>query len=420
MAQNDNIIACAVLCQTETKLFGMLVSVLVLFLIIWVLLYYQVRDVFAPWSITALIWIGVIGGYLAIDHGLYKVTDQFSIGILLWVPIYCASSYVMFRLTPSNQKSEWAVNGSIVRGLTILALLLTPYTVYKAVSFAVASGSGNLMYTMREQIIDKDSGFSLGPLAYFVHVIYTLLFVSADVKSKVNKLFFVFCMMLNLCFFFVVMSKLILFIGFLSTLYLFYIHKKVRIRTIVLLCVLFAALGILFTQIRTTSDGDSEATFTLMELLSMYILSPIVAFGYDVGNTSAYFGEETLRPLYHILHAFGLTHVEAGVVDRPYVYVPIPTNVYTMMDPFFNDFGFAGIAFFALVEGAVVGWIYKKAFTGQTIARGVYAYLVAVIALQFFDEQFFLGISNIIQMTLLIAICHIKFVWKPQSRKLFW
>lgn len=393
----------------------MLETIILIFVCLWALLYYKVRDIFAPWSMTLLIWVVIISGYLYIDHGLYKVTDQFGYAIFLWCMFFCFASFLTYKLTPSYEGPEWSVNVSMVKLFAIAAVFITPIALYKAISFAMESGELNIMYAMRVQVVDDDSGFSLGPLAYFEYVVYVLLFISADAKEKLNKKFFFFCMLINFIFFLVIMSKLILFIGFLSTLYLFYVHNRIKLRTIVILCIGFAAFGLLFTQFRSATDGETDSTFTLMELLGMYIFSPIVAFCYENPDVSQFWGYETFRPVYHILEVLGYNNHGEFEVLRPYVYLPIPTNVYTVMAPFFNDFGYEGVAFFGAFEGAVFAWVYKKASTGHTIARNLYAYFVVVIALQFFDEHFFSGFSKIVQMTILILLCHTKFTWKPKE-----
>ena len=392
----------------------MLETITLVFIGLWAILYSKVKDIFSPWSMTLLIWIVIILGYLYVDHGLYKVTDQFGISVFLWCIFFCASSYTVYQLTPSYTGPEWAINKGIVKFFALAAVFITPLALYKAIAFAMESGELNIMYAMRVQVVDDDSGFSLGPLAYFEYVVYVLLFISADMNGKLNKKFFIFCMTINFIFFLVIMSKLILFIGFLSTLYLFYVHGRVKLRSIVILCTMFAALGLIFTQMRSTTDGDTESTLTLMELVGMYIFSPIVAFCYENPAVSEFWGYETFRPFYHILEVLGYNNHGEFEVLRPYVYLPIPTNVYTVMAPFFNDFGYPGVAAFGALEGGIFAWVYKKASTGHTLARNLYAYFVVVIGLQFFDEHFFSGFSKIVQMSALILICHLQFSWKPR------
>ena len=104
------------------------------------------------------------------------------------------------------------------------------------------------------------------------------------------------------------MSKLVLFIGILSTLYLCYVHKRIKLRTIGITMIAFVIIALLFTQTRATSSGDTDDTFTFAELLAMYLLSPIPAFGLENPCSSPIWGYETFRPVYNILSGLGLYH----------------------------------------------------------------------------------------------------------------
>lgn len=88
---------------------------------------------------------------------------------------------------------------------------------------------------------------------------------------------------------------------------------------------------------------------------------------------------------------------------------PLPTNVYTVLFPYYKDFGFTGIALFALLEGGIIGALYKSSKTGNNIAKYLYAYIFTLLMMQFVDEQIFQGLSSIIQMSILLLICHTKF-----------
>lgn len=382
----------------------------------WTLLYYKVREIFAPWSIMLLVWAAAVSAYLYFDHGLYKTSDDFAPALLLWCSSFSIVGYIVYRLTPANTSPEWETNQTIVKFFTILALIITPIALYKAASFALSSGTENLMYTMRDQVIDKDSGFSLGPVGYFIHIVYTLLIVSADAEKHWNKRFFILCLGINLLFFFIIMSKTVLFLGIFSTLYLCYVHKRIKLRTIGITLISFVVITLLFTQLRSTSSGETDDTYTFAELLVIYLLSPISAFGLENPCSSPIWGYETFRPVYNILSGLGFYHGRMFDIIRQFVAVPIPTNVYTTLAPFYNDFGLQGVAVFGAIEGGIISFIYKKGSTGHTLARNLYAFLTAGIALQYYDEGFFVAISNILQMAIIIFIFHIKPVWKPDQK----
>lgn len=396
----------------------MLDIVLIGLIIGWFVLFYSVRDVFSPWSITLLVWAAVLFAYGHLDHDLYSTSRDFGYGVALWCSSFCTLGYITYRLTPANTSPEWSANYSIVRFFAAVSIIVTPFCLYKAASFAMLSGSENLMNTMRDQVVDQDSGFSLGPVAYLIHVIYAILIVSADEVRRWNKWFFLLCMGINLLFCIIMMSKLTFFIGLVSTLYLFYVHGRIKLRTIGLVALGFVFIGLFLTQVRATTDGDtdSESSLTMLELVLIYLLSPVPAFGLESACSSPVWGYETFRAVYSILEKLGLYHGPLYDLKRMFVWVPIPTNVYTGMSPFYNDFGLPGIAAMGAIEGIIIAYVYKKATTGHTLARNFYAYLTAVLALQYYDDEFFVSGQNVLQMVVFIFICHIKPVWKPGEK----
>jgi len=61
------------------------------------------------------------------------------------------------------------------------------------------------------------------------------------------------------------------------------------------------------------------------------------------------------------------------------------------------DFGYRGVAFFALVYGVLSGWIYRYARNGSGFAKCVYAFAVYVLVLQFYQENVMMSLVNVTQ-----------------------
>ena len=389
--------------------------IICVFALLWVWLYFRHRDIFSPWSVTLLVWVVVISCYCLIDHGLFKVTDQFGNCISIWVPCFCGSALLTYRLTPAYKGPAMRQNKQVIDILTILCVVLVPLALYKTFTFAMANGSPtDLLYNVRKQVIDKDEGFSLGPLAYFMYEVYILLLVFCDVE-KIDKKRFLLALALCMMFFVMTLSKQMFFRYAFSTMFILYARQKISLKPFIIFGALFLVLGLAFTGVRSVEEGHEEEAFTFMDLFGMYVVSPIIAFCDDMPCSAVHWGENTFRPFYHIAYALGLVSFEPTEMIQEFTYVGIPTNVYTMMSPYFKDFGYAGILVFSIIEGAFIGSIYKLSRTGHTVMRLFYAYFVFILAVQFFDELFFQGFSGTIQVIVLLYLCHMKFVFrKPQ------
>lgn len=389
---------------------------IILFAAMWGILFYTYREVFSPWSVTLLVWIAVMSAYAFTDHGLYPATSQFTEAISIWVPGFCLSSYAAFHLTPAYKGVRWKQNPDVIRLLFIFTAVIAPFAFYKALSFALSSGSpADLMFNLRDQAIN-DKGFSLGFLGYFVHVAYVLLLVNLDRRSIDRK---GLCLATILCliFFFTTLSKQVFFMIAVSLLYLLYVYKRITLKPFLYFGAAFLFLGILFTAVRSVNSG-SEETFTFMDLLVMYIVSPVSAFCYDSPESAAIWGENTFRGLYNIGNALGLTFKQPADLIQSFIYIPLPTNVYTMMSPYFKDFGYDGLLVFSVLEGAITGCIYKYAESGHNVVRLLYTYLLTMLILQYFDETFFMGMSRFLQIIVLVLLCYTKVTFGKEEKSI--
>ena len=122
----------------------------------------------------------------------------------------------------------------------------------------------------------------------------------------------------------------------------------------------------------------------------MYVLANPVAFGYLEQGVDTQVGSNTFFLLYYYLNRFGLGNFHIVDIGQEFVFVPIPTNLYTIMQPFFVDFGYSGVAFFAIVYGVMAGMAYGAYKQGGNIGKLIYTYMFYVLILQFGQEQIFL------------------------------
>ena len=89
---------------------------------------------------------------------------------------------------------------------------------------------------------------------------------------------------------------------------------------------------------------------------------------------------------------------------QEFVWVPIPTNVYTVFQPFFIDFGYKGVAFFSGVYGCLCGWLYRLYKNKNGIGCALYTYAVFALMLQFYQENFFHSLVFLLQFTFFVTL----------------
>lgn len=369
--------------------------------------YMPERQIFSPWNTTLIVWIIILSVYLLVHNELYPVSRQFVYGITIWVITFTLSSVGAFILFPSYKKEPWSVCEKNVDVITIIALVLVPLAVYKAVQHAVMLGSPEgLFYTLREQAIDPEEN-QLGLVKYFVYVINVLLIVEVS-RDKIRKWRLLLVILLCFLFFIATMGKMTLFMYLFTSLYILYEKRKISLKPIFYGSLFLVVLVPLMFFLRSGSDEETGVEL-VGNLLVIYTVTSIIAFGNLSPCSSTLWGESTLRFFYGVLNALGINVGTPPPIVQDFCNTPLPTNVYTVMSSYFKDFGYTGIFAFALIEGLLLGAIYKYSKTGNNLMMYLYAYIFTYLVTQFVDEQIFQGLSSIIQMVILILLCHVRF-----------
>jgi oligosaccharide repeat unit polymerase len=151
------------------------------------------------------------------------------------------------------------------------------------------------------------------------------------------------------------------------------------------------------------SDNSFES-MTFVDFFSIYILSPSVAFVKVTEDLSNQFGSHCFQYVYLFLNRWGIGDYEVNTRLQEFVWVPLPTNVFTIFQPFYEDFQYKGVAFFAFIYGILSGWIYRLFRNGSFIARCIYAYFVRFLIMQFYHEDLIMNIILFIQFVFFVSI----------------
>lgn len=149
------------------------------------------------------------------------------------------------------------------------------------------------------------------------------------------------------------------------------------------------------------SDGDSSS---IAYVFGTYIYSPIIAFGHLIDSGINWSGDYTLRFVHAIAFKSGLSGDEPVKTILDYAYVPTPTNVYTVMQPFYSDMGYYGVILGAIIYGVMLSAVYSMAKLGNLLMLAFYSILSIGIITEFFSETIITNISGNIKMLICMAI----------------
>ena len=365
----------------------------------------RLSNLFSPWALTIGIWALILGLYYLLDTDLYPITSQFYYCLIIWIPIFCISAFVTYIITPVNKitlvrKDSDSTSLLLFNILFIISLIITPLYVYKVMQIVMMFSSEDLMGNIRTLAI---YGEGVGFLGYS-NVLNQSLFVVAIWAYprvplwKIVVLAFA-CLLNSLA----IMEKGTIFFVFVCIMFVLFEKKVIRMRSIVLAGVTLVGFFYIFNLARASEGSDYQQNETLLDFFAMYALSPPVAFCQLQPEVTPQFGTNTFETIYLFLKRFGEDVVVKDKLQE-FVFVPISTNVYTLFQPFYIDFGHKGIALFATIYGFISGWLYRLHSASNGFGRCMYTYIVTVLVLQFYQENIFLSMVFVIQFTFFVYI----------------
>lgn len=361
---------------------------------------------FSPWAITIFIWFAVISLYYLLETKLYPITNQFYYCLAIWVPIFCLCSLFTYQMsadvkTENPRSYPFHVNMPLFRFFFILTLIITPLYLYRIYTILTMFSTEDLLNNARIlALFGEGQGF----LNYSNVINQSLFVVALWSRPRVAKWQIVVlglaCIMNSLA----IMEKGTLFFVAVCLIYVLSEKKIIRTRSIAVFGVILILVFYVFNLARAGEDSDYQKEETLLDFFAMYVLSPPVAFCQLMPEVIPQFGTNTFEIVYLLLERLGIPDIIVKNKVQEFVWVPIPTNVYTIFQPFYIDFGYKGIAFFAAIYGCVSGWLYRLYKQGNSTACCLYTYGVYVLVLQFYQENVFYSMVFVLQFVFFVFL----------------
>ncbi len=354
---------------------------------------------FSPWMITILVWSG-LAVLFAINGGtLDPLTSLFYNSIALWIPIFILTSFITYNLlehkkVPMPTKGI-EINERIFNVFFVISIVISPLYLYKVWQVVSMFDSEEMLNNVRLLAV---YGEGMGFLNYTIVISQSLLLVALWRYPKIKgwKLgVIIACCMINSI---ALMEKGGFFLVVLCSLYVMFERGVIKLRTIIIIGALSIFLFYGFNLLRSGTDSNYAKDETLLDFIGMYIMSPPVAYCTAMQETGTQFGANTLEVLYLLLNRWGVGDFVVHSKVQEFVFVPISTNVYTIMQPFYRDFGYAGVAFFAWIYGLISGVLYRFSNNGNVVSICLYTYMVEVLVLQFYQENIFLSMVFVLQL----------------------
>lgn len=361
------------------------------------------QNIFSPAVIVSGVWFVCTTLYLTLDHGLYPVSNKFLIAISIWVSCFCFFSLLAQSLsvpTPYKNVSPSKIARDIFFYFSLITLPVLIYDIYILLNSGLGS---NIFWILRNANV---SGFEKHGIertsSFFVIFWFVSYIIELQVASKSNRLRIAILLLMNIFFAFITMGKSSFLSIFIASVIILFYQKKIKLKTIV---ISVGVLFFLFLGIQTLrSDGNQIQS---KGFVSLYLLAGMPAFETLEPASSAHFGENTFRFIYAVGKKLDISSIEPKSALQSYVFIPEATNVYTVLFPYYKDFGLSGVILFASLLGFLFGYIFKASQRNDGYALVLYSLLAVCLVLQFMNDVFFLTFSQNLQF---IIIAYIPFL----------
>lgn len=146
------------------------------------------------------------------------------------------------------------------------------------------------------------------------------------------------------------------------------------------------------------NDGQIVAASLVGEIVQGYTIAPLGAMNYIFNNNEPLeYGQNTFRFVISVLYKLELSNLPPQLLVKDFVYIPIQTNVFTVLEPYVRDFHAAGF-FFPPLFLLIHNFFHRQAFSVGGIYVFLYSASLYPLLMQFFADQYFSLLSLWVQV----------------------
>ena len=382
--------------------------ILIMGIMLAAFLFFKIGDTFSPWTITTAVWLAIVVMFQFQGDLLYPLGDQFYTCLALWVPLFCASALITYHVLPKSNADAGTIAQSppistvVFNTLYVISMVITPLYLYKIIQVVTMFDTADMLSNIRLLAVYGDESYGFLNYSYVMNQVLIVVGLWRYPKIPLWQLLTIITAGLMSAF--AIMEKGMLFFLFLSVLFVLYEKGVIKIRSIILSLATIVLLFFVINSARSfTEDADPNDAIPFLDFFAIYVLSPSVAFEQVTEDLTPQFGSHTFATIYLFLNRFGGDY-ELNSKLQEFVRVPLPTNVFTVFQPFFEDFKYRGVAFFAVFYGFFSGWCYRLMRNGSGVGKCLYVYVVYVLVLQFFQENVMMSLVPVMQFIFFVVL----------------
>lgn len=387
------------------------------------------RKMMQPAVLFSFLWFCILLAHFTVSFLILKELPPLhtSTFIIFFIGVICFSlgSFIQTTIWQKNEPtlnmnrqvmfSNVQINVLPRYILVALIIIALPFYIKAAYRLFLASNIDNFFIGLQTELVYGDE--NIGPLKYvstLSYVVFALnLFAYYKQRNQINSVLLAVSLLLTIIFavlstsrtFFLMIFSIYVGVSFLQN-ENFSLKKIVRL--IGIFMILFIVIGWIYGKGGSTESSVKENLQPTAEVTSIYVVSPLNALDYDLNNQFEinYKGTYTFRFFNKLFEQLGLvSNPNIPGQFQPFVFIPYPTNVYTLYDKYIKDFGKFYAWAMVFLFGFFHTYLYNKAvFTRNLQYTIYYSVMLFPLLISFFDDLYLSGASVWIQIMIYIEL----------------
>lgn len=377
----------------EAKLFLFFTSIILISLLL--INYIVYKNIFSPSILFSATWLMQVIGLLMFSHLFENVSPIVLLVVVIGVALFSFGQILDpgIKITISNLKDR-EVN--LVRVRYLISILIISICLFEQVRIFNDLTSGmemSVALVFIRNLISIESEDIYGIFKYgttFGQAIIVLMLISLQRdKSSFSKFFcFILVVLATLCMAFLSTGRgqvlqifiLLTLVYLLSTNISQFSLKFLKI-TLLILAISFLIFWQMGKMMGKVGESGSEA---LIDLLS-YQFSPIPALSaylssHEFDLVGGDGGLRSFRVILAIMYKLGFGDAPPILIEE-FVYIPHPTNIYTIYLMPLRDFGWIGSFLYIFLIGLLHGYIYRAWKKDKSNDFAKYIFIISFIPL---------------------------------------
>lgn len=346
-------------------------------------------DYFSPLSLHVVSWFFVFFIGLFVGNQFYPLTDHIFYCFMIWFCTLTLSFLLMYFSQIKIKKIDYKYELKYQKTYIILSIFACVIFIGE-IFYVGMGGPYNFFLNLRLSLFLEEYEGVRYIFAPYFYLLMTPLFAISLMCNNTNSLKKITTLW-QIIFIISSAGKL----AILTTLMIFLVtkyagvRKKISVIWLSIIMIIFLMASFFVHVIRQSDEDDS---LSMIDLVGGYVFPPLIALG-ELKIGSDVWGEYTFRFYHAVAYKLGLSDNTPVKTLLEYVYIPTPTNVYTVMQPFYQDFGNIGVFFGALFYSIFFSILYFQMKAKRGIYLVIYSLFSINLIFSFFAEILLTNLS---------------------------